>query len=274
MAGCQKDADEEDQGFQLQSFISKSLPRPHKEVLKDSVTSTDADVRRTSLAEMAKWKNPDDKLIELVGLTLLGDNEPLVRAQAARTLGAWKAKGGAAYLSKGLTGDMATVPLTREGKPLVTPQMHVSDSNKFVRIDCAGALGEVPAEEAVKPLAEALRFDPEADVRSAAARALEGHRSTGAANGLVAGLTDGDVAVAESARESLGYLTGRDLGGDPAAWTKFLAESKDPLARYGHAPKRAKTTAKEIDTHEDRKESVKQIFKDMFPLEKQEGPFD
>jgi len=273
-AGCQKNDDsEENQGFQLQTFIGKAMPRPGKEVLKDAVTSTDADARRTSLEEMAKWKNPDDKLIELVGLTLLGDGEPLVRAQAALTLGAWKNPGGVVFLSKGLTGNMEKTPMTREGKPLVTPQQHVADTSKLVRTDCARALGEIPAEEAVKPLVDGLRFDPEADVRSAAAQALAAHRSVSAANGLVFGLSDGGVAVAESSRTSLGYLTGRDLGDDPAAWSKFLAESKDPLAGYGHTPKRS-TTVKQIDTHAAQKEGVKQIFKDMFPLEKKEGPFE
>jgi hypothetical protein len=177
------------------------------------------------------------------------------------------------YLSKGLTGDMTAMPLTQEGKPLVTPQGHVADASKLVRTDCARALGDVKAEEAVKPLADAVRFDPDADVRSAAAQALRSHRSLSAAQGVIAGLTDSDLGVAESARESLGYLTGRDLGGEPAAWSKFLAEAKDPLAGYGHAPKRV-TTAQQIDTHAAQKENVKQIFKDMFPLEHKEGPFD
>ncbi len=273
-AGCQKDDSEENQGFQLQTFVSKALPRPGAEVLKDAVTSPDADARRTSLGEMAKWKNPDNKLIELVGLTLLGDGEPLVRSQAARTLGAWKAAGGVTYLSKGLTGEMGAATVTGSGQPVVTPQVRMADTNRLVRTDCARALGEIAAEAAVKPLVDALRFDPEADVRTAAAQALKEHRSVSAANGLVPGLADGDVAVAESSRESLGYLTGRDLGGEPAAWSQFLAESKEPLAGYGHQPKRQTAVTKQIDTHEGQKEGVKQIFKDMFPLENKEGPFD
>jgi hypothetical protein len=268
LAGC----DQDDKGFDINTTVAKMMPKPHKTILEESVVSPDPDVRRKALYDMAKWQDRQPGLIELVGLTVLGDSDAMVRAQAARTLGAWGDKAGTPYLVKGLTGDMSTFSVKSGASAMVLTK--IADSNKFVRIDCARSLGHIPTEDSTKQLVNALRLDPDADVRIASAEALREHRNLAAANGLIVALKDGDLAVAGSARDSLGYLTGRDLGPDPQDWLKFLAETKDPLAGYGHTPKRVTTAIEKVDPNAAKKARIMDIFRDLFPLERKVGPFD
>lgn len=233
-------------------LIRGVLPKDRSTVLREAIVAEDADTRREAVHKMSKWKDPGDEMVELIGLALLGDSDRMVRAQAARTLGAWASPASLEYLTKAVR----------------------TDDDAFVRADCAAALGRLESDEATSQLAARLRFDGNADVRIACAKALKLHRKRSAAQGLVPGLTDRDLAVRGASEQALRFMTGQDLGGEPAPWRQFLSEADDPLAEYGHPPKRKKRKDQRVDPNAGKKAKIRQIFKDLFPLERKKGPFD
>ncbi|MBN2584112.1 MAG: HEAT repeat domain-containing protein [Planctomycetes bacterium] len=247
VCGCDRDKE-----YRMDDLVRLLLPRDRPAVLQDAVTSDDADARRKAVYQMRKWKDPSDELIELVGLTLLGDSDRMVRAQAAETLGAWAEPSSVEHLAKALR----------------------NDEDPFVRADCADALGQISGQPSVEALLDRLRFDPEADVRIACARSLKLHRDLAAAEGLLYGLVDPRLAVRDAAEESLRYMTGQDLGFEPDPWRTFLAETGEPLADYGHPPKRTARSDQRVDVDAGKKAKLKEIISDLFPLERKKGQFD
>jgi len=245
--GCDREKE-----YTLMGLIRRVMPKDRPAVLRDAIVAEDADTRREAVHRMRKWKDPSDEMVELIGLTLLGDSDRMVRAQAARTLGTWASPASMEYLSKALR----------------------TDDDEFVRADCAAALGRLESEEATDQLVDRLRFDSNADVRVACAKALKLHRKPSAAEGLVPGLLDRDLAVRGAAEQGLRFMTGQDLGTEPAAWRQFLSQTDDPLTRYGRPPKRKKRKDQRVDPGAEKKAKIRQIFKDLFPLERKKGPFD
>jgi HEAT repeat protein len=247
LSGCDREKE-----YRLEDLARGIVQGGKPTILQDAVIADDADARRKAIHKMRKWKNPSDELVELVGLTLLGDEDRMVRAQAAATLGAWAHPGGAEPLAKALR----------------------LDEDMFVRAGSAAALGSIAGPPSVEALVERLRFDGEPDVRIACARALRLHRDTAAAQGLVYGLVDPRLAVRDSAEESLRYMTGHDRGFDPEAWRAYFAETDDPLASYGRPPKRTARSDQRVDVDAEKKAKLQEILSDLFPLERKQGPFD
>lgn len=273
LAGCSPS----DEGFSLDKFAKSLIPASPSEVLDDSMLSPSADKRREALYKMSKWKNVDESYVGLVGLAILGEKDTMTRAQAARTLGAWGKPYGTAYLSVALAGKIEGVEfpetveyLSRLGVALPT----VADRSKLVRRNAAAGLAMMKTDEAVKSLVHGLRYDSDVDVRLQCARSLSRHRHTEAAPGLLLGLIDSDLAVRVAAAESLQYMTGQNLGQDVKAWEAFLAKSESPLAQYGHKVRVKRNKALWFDLSQERKAKIMEIFSDLFPLERKEGPFD
>ncbi|NIA22482.1 MAG: hypothetical protein GWP05_11080 [Anaerolineaceae bacterium] len=247
LIGCDRE-----KKYTLMDLISRVMPKDRPAVLQEAIVAEDADIRREAIHKMSKWKDASDEMVELVGLTLLGDPDRMVRAQAAQTLGVWANPASLECLIKTVR----------------------TDDDAFVRADCAAALGRLESDEVSDVLADRLRFDGNADVRIACAKALKLHRGKAAAEGLLPGLMDRDLAVRGAAEQALRFMTGQDLGGKPDPWRKFLSEADDPLAEYGHPPKRKKRRDQRVDPDAEKKAKIRQIFKDLFPLERKKGPFD
>jgi len=247
LIGCDREKE-----YTLMDVIRRVMPKDRPTVLQEAIVAEDADTRREAIHRMSKWKDASDEMVELVGLTLLGDPDRMVRAQAAQTLGVWANPASLECLTKTVR----------------------TDDDAFVRADCAAALGCLESDEATDLLADRLQFDGNADVRIACAKALKLHRKRSAAEGLLPGLMDRDLAVRGAAEQALRFMTGQDLGGETAPWGKFLSEAGDPLAEYGHPPKRKKRQDQRVDPGAEKKARIRQIFKDLFPLERKKGPFD
>lgn len=262
-----------DEGFSLDTWMKNLGGRSPEEVLQDSVLATSADARRQALYKMSKWKKPGEGHVTLVGLSLLGDKDMMTRSQAARTLGAWADPRGVGYLSIALAGEVKGVDVAPEETGGVqlpkTP-----DVSKFVRGSAAEALARVASDEAVASLVQGLRHDTDLDVRMRCARALRHHRHVGAAQALLLGLADRDLGVRTTSTDSLRFMTGEDFGQDGETWNRYLSETESPLAAYGREPKVKRTTASWLDFSQERKAKIREIFSDLFPLERKEGPFD
>jgi len=262
------------EGFSLDAAVKALVPQPAGTVMQDAVLSENPDVRRKALHTMSRWKNADDSMVALVGITLLGETDTMTRVQAARTLGAWGNPLGLGYLAIALTGKSfeATESTGPQGE-LVLPT--IPDRSPFVRGAAAEALGTIRGDEAIEPLAAGLHTDTDPDVRIRCARSLRHHRHVAAARALLLGLADDDLVVRVTSRDSLGYMTGQDLGDDAKAWDTYLAGSETPLADYGNAPRRKRSTRSAwLHLSKDRQAKIREIFSDLFPLERKDGPFD
>ncbi len=147
------------------------------------------------------------------------DPDPTVRAMAVRALN-----------------------LCRDGTATKVFVASLNDESEQVRLEAAKALANVPDERAVGPLLErlgnrrptttpgyvAMRPETE-DVRIAAADALRHYRTLDVARTLVSTLAEPDFGIAWQARQSLVFLTGRDLQYDEAAWLKYLVGPEKPF---------------------------------------------
>src|SRR5690606_8434688 len=97
-----------------------------------------------------------------------------------------------------------------------------------VRWEAAEALKKLHNPVVVGPLIQALKSDPDADVRQTAAEALGQYPQPIVFDTLLGALTDANYGVVRAAANSLSILTGRDFGSDAAAW---LAWSNEHRAR-------------------------------------------
>lgn len=263
--------------FSLDKAVKSMGPKSPAQIADESMLAPEPDKRRQALYEMSKWTQVDAGLAGLVGLAVLGEKDAMARAQAARTLGAWARPDSVSYLSIALAGriDGLDFPEARESLTKLGVTMPTTpDSSKFVRRDAAWALGRIATDDSVKSLVRGLQLDSDIDARIQCAKTLREHKHPDAARGLLLGLADRDLAVRTNSAESLQYMTGQKLGLDVAAWDKFLSSSETPLANYGTKVKVDRSSAQLLDFSQEKKAKIREIFSDLFPLERKEGPFD
>lgn len=102
------------------------------------------------------------------------------------------------------------------------------DNDPQVRIACCRALGARAEARSVQGLAGVLRDDEEKDVRLAATEALGKIKDPGAMAAIAVALDDRDPALQFVGVQSMKSLTGKDYGGDVAAWRQVAAGKSPP----------------------------------------------
>lgn len=212
--------------------------------------SEDADVRREAVLAIASSNKVESApaLVRLLCVVARTDPDAMVRAGAARALG------------------------RVEGEGVVDTLVEVlrADPSAYVRSDAAMALGRKGAPEGLPALVEAMRNDANTDVRVAAGGALRHFKDRAAAEALVAGLEDSNVAQAHKCWESLRYVTGQDLPREPAPWEAFFASAEDPFARHGRPPRAPKgKNQRPVMT-----KTVGQFFKNLFAEDVQKAELE
>jgi HEAT repeat protein len=133
------------------------------------------------------------------------ETDPLVRAAVIRAISKFRAPIAQQVLEAGL-----------------------ADEDADVRIACCRALGERGQTSSVNQLAQTLRGDSEQDVRLAAAEALGKIKTPESMSALVVALDDRDPAMQYVGVQSMKALSGKDYGGDVAAWRQFAAGGNPP----------------------------------------------
>ncbi len=136
---------------------------------------------------------------------LAAESDPIIRAAQLRALAAYPTSSASLMLKQGL-----------------------QDTDKDVRVVCCEMWGKRAGPEAAKILSEVIASDTDIDVRLAAARGLGQLEDQAAVKGLALALDDPDPAMQRRAVVSLQNVTGRDYGGDIAAWRQFM-QGNEPV---------------------------------------------
>jgi hypothetical protein len=97
-------------------------------------------------------------------------------------------------------------------------RMALSDPEPQIRRTAVQAWGQRRTPQAVQALGQALASDTDLDVRIAAAAELGNFQDRAAIEALGVGLDDPDPALQYRSIQSLRTATGKDYGGDVAAW--------------------------------------------------------
>ena len=97
----------------------------------------------------------------------------------------------------------------------------LQDPDPRVREACCEAWGDYGGDEASAALGSVLGGDTNKDVRIAAARALGEFKSDGNVRALAVGLQDNDIAVQYRTMDSLGRVSGENLGYDAERWIAY-----------------------------------------------------
>lgn len=104
----------------------------------------------------------------------------------------------------------------------------LKDENPQVRVACCEALGTRAETRSVSSLAATVREDEDKDVRLAAVEALGNIKDPTAVAALTAALDDRDPAMQFVGVQSMKSITGKDYGGDVAAWRQVAAGQSPP----------------------------------------------
>ncbi len=108
---------------------------------------------------------------------------------------------------------------------------NLKSPNVRTRLDAASALGKTRRVEAVTPLADAIRSEPEAKVRQELVRALRNLRDLNAVAALVAAMSDVEAAVREEALSTLVELYGdRERQGAVSRFLQMFSDEYDQPA--------------------------------------------
>jgi hypothetical protein len=158
-----------------------------------------AEIRHTG--ERAESMRPEerDQLAQQFGARLQHETSPSMKMELIRGLGK-------------LQTPMADAAL----------RMALSDPDPGIRRTAVEAWGTRRSEMAIEVLSQTLSSDTDLDVRMAAARALGNYSDRTAVESLGIALDDPNPALQYRAIESLRTATGKDYGGDVAAWRQVV----------------------------------------------------
>jgi HEAT repeat protein len=101
-------------------------------------------------------------------------------------------------------------------------RMALADPDPIIRRAAVEAWGTRQSEQAVQVLGQTLSSDTDLDVRMATARQLGNFNSRAAIESLGVALDDPNPALQFRAIASLRMATGKDYGGDVAAWRQVV----------------------------------------------------
>jgi HEAT repeat protein len=175
---------------------------------------TNPDERRDAIAylETKPWghEEPYMKAYEILST----DPSAMVRAQAMEALGSSHSNDAVKYLVEGSTG--------RGG---------LADRDPEVRRDAANALCSTFNKSATSALANAVRTDPDTQVRINAARALKSDPSNESVRALIDALDDRDASVVFYAHDSLVKITHQNIGPDTKEWLQWYQSANQPATK-------------------------------------------
>jgi HEAT repeat protein len=145
---------------------------------------------------------------------LTTDPSAMVRAQAMEALGSSHSNDAVKYLVEGSNGKGG-----------------LADRDPEVRRDAANALCYTFNKSATTALAQAVRSDPDTQVRINAARALKSDPSNESVRALIDALDDRDASVVFYAHDSLVKITRQNIGPDAKEWLQWYQSVNQPATQ-------------------------------------------
>jgi HEAT repeat protein len=119
----------------------------------------------------------------------------------------------------------------------------LGDNDAVVRMASCRGLGKRAAAASVPQLGQVLRGDKNQDVRMSAAEALGRIKSPEALQALVAAVDDRDPAMQYVGIQAMKSISGKDFGGDIAAWKQLAAGGDPPLPPAPSLAERARSVS-------------------------------
>lgn len=150
---------------------------------------------------------------------LTTDPSPMVRAQAMEALGSSHRPEAIKFLVGGSNGKGG-----------------LADREPEVRRDAAKALSYTFTTAATSALANAVRSDPDTQVRINAARALHSDPSNESIRALIDALDDRDAGVVYFAHDSLVKITHQNIGPDGKEWLQWFQSANQPATKPAAQP--------------------------------------
>lgn len=198
---------------------------PPLEVLK-TVKETDPRLRAyRKLAHANHFAGTDRKLaLDLLTVGLRDEKNELARSAAASAL--------ASYQEPQAVGALVRA---------------ASDPSDMVRADVCRALGKIKSPDAVETLGRMAIHDASLDVRVHATLALSQIDVPKASAYLVEAVKDKDIAVSRAGRNGLKTRYSIDLGTDPKAWARYVADHGGPEAGMIAGAQEAAGAPKTVD---------------------------
>jgi HEAT repeat protein len=146
------------------------------------------------------------EIVEQLARQIQKEPDPLVRAAIVQTVVEYR------------------VPLA-----LQVLEAGLGDTDGMVRTACCRALGKRADTTSVARLGQVLRNDKKQDVRMAAADALGKIKTNESMQALVAAVEDRDPAMQYVGIQAMKSVSGKDYGGDIAAWKQLAGGGEPPL---------------------------------------------
>ncbi len=175
---------------------------------------TNPDERRDAIAYLQVKPWGHDEVYMRAYEILTTDPSPMVRAQAMSALGTSHREEAVKYLVGGSNGKGG-----------------LADREAEVRRDASNGLCFTFNKSATTALAQAVRSDPDTQVRINAARALHSDSSSESVRALIDALDDRDASVVFFAHDSLVKITHQNIGPDAKEWLQWYQSVNQPATR-------------------------------------------
>ncbi len=191
---------------QLKATLGDSfMPPTPAEAARMAVNMYDADSRRQGVALLsASSFGGEEQYVKMYRL-LVDDPDPTVRAVILKAL-----------------GEHGSV----EDALILVRYLNNPNEPAFVRWEAAKGLQRIHNPAATPALITAVRSDPDASVRRAAADALGQYPQPNVLQTLIGALDDENFGVTVAAHRALRTLTGQDFNTDGAQWLRWSEENR------------------------------------------------
>ena len=215
------------------NWLKVDRPRSNQELVDAALEGKTGDERRKAVTELAQRKEASAawavKVFDTIART---DSDAMVRCAAVAGLAKSPGPGHVETAVRILRSQREKFDNCRPA----TGAVRWEAARLLLETSELAAYDDAQQGEIVSALLEALRQDPERNVRLTVIDALAYHRKREVLEGLIAVVGEEDFAVKRGAEKSLIALTGTTQRYDAEAWTKWLAETPEPFARAGESP--------------------------------------
>lgn len=185
--------------------VARMLAKPDRTTFRTPTVRTEE--ARTIASQATGQQTPEQQeLLNTLARSIQTESDPLVR--------------------EALIESIARFPMPLADQVI---EAGLNDPDAGVRRQCCESLGQRGKAASAPALARVVRGDENLDVRLSATQALGGIKAPESATALVAALEDDSPALQYAAVQSMRSVTGKDFGGDVAAYLAYAKGDETPV---------------------------------------------